>query len=186
MLHTDISSFKHQSLLCANGLNVHVSCIRILFVILLHFSFSPLFMFSTKLMLSPRSPLSILKGLRQVICPVQFNPTAQVPHYHHIYRSFSTTAQIIAQEYRLKGLTSLDLKPGEKKEVEVEGIEGGKVLLCNVGGKVTAVESKCRYRTNTSIYRFLTLPRYTLRRTTGKGCLDLRWTKLACCNSRAV
>ncbi|PMD23607.1 hypothetical protein NA56DRAFT_643691 [Hyaloscypha hepaticicola] len=51
----------------------------------------------------------------------------------------------MAQDYQLKGLSSLDLKPGEKKEVEVEGIEGGKVLLCNVGGKVTALGSKCTH-----------------------------------------
>ena len=51
----------------------------------------------------------------------------------------------MAQEYKLKGLSSIDLKPGEKKEVEVEGIEGGKVLLLNVGGKVTAVGNKCTH-----------------------------------------
>ena len=41
----------------------------------------------------------------------------------------------MAQEYKLKGLSSLDLKPGEKREVEVEGVDEGKVLLCNVGGR---------------------------------------------------
>lgn len=51
----------------------------------------------------------------------------------------------MAQEYKLKGLASLDLKPGEKREVEVEGIEEGKVLLCNVGGKVSALGSKCTH-----------------------------------------
>ncbi|CZT41532.1 probable rhodocoxin reductase [Rhynchosporium secalis] len=51
----------------------------------------------------------------------------------------------MAQEYKLKGLSSLDLKPGEKREVEVEGIEEGKVLLCNVGGKVSAIGSKCTH-----------------------------------------
>ncbi|KAB8290789.1 hypothetical protein EYC80_008426 [Monilinia laxa] len=51
----------------------------------------------------------------------------------------------MAQEYKLKDLNTLDLQPGEKKEVEVEGIEGGKVLLCNVGGKVTAVGHKCTH-----------------------------------------
>lgn len=51
----------------------------------------------------------------------------------------------MAQEYKLKGITSLDLKPGEKKEVEVEGIEEGKVLLCNVDGKITAIGSKCTH-----------------------------------------
>ncbi|KAH7419869.1 hypothetical protein BKA64DRAFT_562384 [Cadophora sp. MPI-SDFR-AT-0126] len=51
----------------------------------------------------------------------------------------------MAQEYKLKGLASLDLRPGEKKEVEVEGIEEGKVLLCNVGGKISALGSKCTH-----------------------------------------
>ncbi|KAF4625173.1 hypothetical protein G7Y89_g12997 [Cudoniella acicularis] len=51
----------------------------------------------------------------------------------------------MAQEYKLKGLTSLNLNLGEKREIEVEGIEGGKVLLCNVGGKTTAIGSKCTH-----------------------------------------
>lgn len=50
----------------------------------------------------------------------------------------------MAQEYKLKGLNSLDLKVGEKREVEVEGIEG-KVLLCNVEGRVSALGSKCTH-----------------------------------------
>ncbi|KAK3317143.1 cytochrome P450 [Cercophora scortea] len=44
----------------------------------------------------------------------------------------------MAQEYKLKGVTSLDLKPGEKQEVEVEGLEA-KVLLLNAGGTVQAI-----------------------------------------------
>lgn len=51
----------------------------------------------------------------------------------------------MASEYKLKGLTSLDLKPGEKQEVEVEGVEEGKILLCNVGGKISAIGSKCTH-----------------------------------------
>ena len=51
----------------------------------------------------------------------------------------------MAQEYKLKGITTLDLRLGEKREVEVEGIEEGKVLLCNVGGKVSAIGSKCTH-----------------------------------------
>ncbi len=51
----------------------------------------------------------------------------------------------MAQEYKLKGLSSLDLNPGEKREVEVEGIEEGKVLLCNVGGKHSALGAKCTH-----------------------------------------
>ena len=49
------------------------------------------------------------------------------------------------QEYKLKGLESLDLGSGEKREVEVEGIEGAKVLLVNVGGKTTALGTRCTH-----------------------------------------
>jgi nitrite reductase/ring-hydroxylating ferredoxin subunit len=51
----------------------------------------------------------------------------------------------MGEEYKLKGLTSLDLQAGDKLEVEVEGVEGGKVLLVNVGGKTTALGSKCTH-----------------------------------------
>lgn len=50
-----------------------------------------------------------------------------------------------AQEYKLKGVTSLNLGEGHKQEVEVEGIEGGKVLLLNAAGTVQAVGSKCTH-----------------------------------------
>ena len=56
-----------------------------------------------------------------------------------------TTAKAMAQEYKIVGLSSLDLKTGEKREVEVEGIEEGKVLLANVGGKTHALSSKCTH-----------------------------------------
>lgn len=67
------------------------------------------------------------------------------PHNH--FRSFSETARIAnMSSYKVKDLTSLaSLGKGEKKEVELEGIEDGKVLLCNVGGKVSAVGSKCTH-----------------------------------------
>ena len=51
----------------------------------------------------------------------------------------------MAQEYKVKGLSSLDLKSGEKREVEVEGIEGGKVLLAKVGETTHVVSSKCTH-----------------------------------------
>lgn len=51
----------------------------------------------------------------------------------------------MAQEYKIKDLSSLDLLPGAKKEVEVEGIENGKVLLVNVKGKIQAVGAKCTH-----------------------------------------
>ncbi|KFA68344.1 hypothetical protein S40285_02527 [Stachybotrys chlorohalonatus IBT 40285] len=51
----------------------------------------------------------------------------------------------MAQEYKLKDLSSLSLSPGAKQEVEVEGIENGKVLLVNAGGKIQALGSKCTH-----------------------------------------
>jgi Rieske Fe-S protein len=54
-------------------------------------------------------------------------------------------ASIMTKEFQLKGLTSLDLKPGEKKEAEVEGLEGAKVLLVNAGNKISAFSPKCTH-----------------------------------------
>ncbi|KAL8769127.1 MAG: hypothetical protein Q9209_004761 [Squamulea sp. 1 TL-2023] len=51
----------------------------------------------------------------------------------------------MAQEYKIKGLSALDLKNGEKREVEVEGIENGKVLLARVGGTTHAMSSNCTH-----------------------------------------
>jgi nitrite reductase/ring-hydroxylating ferredoxin subunit len=58
---------------------------------------------------------------------------------------FGTSAtRAMAQDYKLKGVTSLDLKPGAKQEVEVEGLDA-KVLLVNAGGKVQALGPKCTH-----------------------------------------
>ncbi|KAL9006872.1 MAG: hypothetical protein Q9188_000403 [Gyalolechia gomerana] len=51
----------------------------------------------------------------------------------------------MAQEYKLKGLSALDLKNGEKREVEVDGIENGKVLLARVGNTTHAMSSNCTH-----------------------------------------
>ncbi|MCJ1299461.1 hypothetical protein MMC08_002253 [Hypocenomyce scalaris] len=51
----------------------------------------------------------------------------------------------MAQEYKLKSLSSLDLKDGEKREVEVDGVENGKVLLLKQGGKTHAMSSNCTH-----------------------------------------
>lgn len=59
--------------------------------------------------------------------------------------AFATSFHIMAQEYKLKGITALDLKNGDKKEVELEGIEGGKVLLTKVQGKVHATSANCTH-----------------------------------------
>lgn len=56
-----------------------------------------------------------------------------------------TTVRNMAHEYKIKDLPSLDLKAGEKREVEVEGIEQGKVLLANVNGKTHALSSNCTH-----------------------------------------
>jgi len=91
--------------------------------------------FPASFMLSPR--LFINSSLRHF--------ARQTAPRNQFIQAFGTTSRIMAQEYKLKGLSSIDLKPGEKREVEVEGIEEGKVLLLNVGGKVTAVGNKCTH-----------------------------------------
>ena len=51
----------------------------------------------------------------------------------------------MAQEFKVKELSSLDLKDGEMKQVELEGVEQGKVLLANSGGKIHATSSNCTH-----------------------------------------
>lgn len=51
----------------------------------------------------------------------------------------------MAQQFALKGISSIDLKDGELKEVEVEGIENGKVLLSKFQGKVHATTAHCTH-----------------------------------------
>lgn len=43
--------------------------------------------------------------------------------------NFTTSAAAMATEFKVKGLTSLNLKNGDKQEVEIEGVEGGKALV---------------------------------------------------------
>ena len=92
--------------------------------------------------------------------PFPFNPTYMPPLFLLLTKfalrspsrfsklpifPFSTAARAMAQEYKIKGLSSLDLKSGEKREVEVEGIENGKVLLARVGDKTHAMSSNCTH-----------------------------------------
>ncbi|TKA62160.1 hypothetical protein B0A55_02876 [Friedmanniomyces simplex] len=51
----------------------------------------------------------------------------------------------MAQEFKLKGLTSLELKNGQKQEAEVEGIENGKVLLLKHDGEIHALNPNCTH-----------------------------------------
>ena len=62
-----------------------------------------------------------------------------------ITRPLSTTLARMAQEFKLKGLTNLDLKNGDKQECEVEGIEGGKVLVVKSEDVVTALNANCTH-----------------------------------------
>ena len=48
-------------------------------------------------------------------------------------------------EFKLKDLTSLNLKNGDKVQAEVEGIEGGKVLLVKVADRVHALNANCTH-----------------------------------------
>ncbi|KAJ5201528.1 Pyridine nucleotide-disulfide oxidoreductase dimerization [Penicillium cinerascens] len=52
----------------------------------------------------------------------------------------------MSQEYKLKDISSLaSVSPYEKREVEVEGIEDGKVLLLNHDGQVHALSPRCTH-----------------------------------------
>lgn len=59
--------------------------------------------------------------------------------------TFSTTTLKMAQEYKIKDLTSINLKDGQMQEAELEGLEGGKVLLLNSTGKIHATSSNCTH-----------------------------------------
>lgn len=51
----------------------------------------------------------------------------------------------MAQEWKLKDLSKLDLNNYDKVEAEVEGIEGGKVVLVKVSDKVHALNANCTH-----------------------------------------
>jgi NADPH-dependent 2,4-dienoyl-CoA reductase/sulfur reductase-like enzyme/nitrite reductase/ring-hydroxylating ferredoxin subunit len=51
----------------------------------------------------------------------------------------------MAQEWKLKNLTKLDLKNNDKVEAEVEGIEGGKVLLVKTKDQIHALNANCTH-----------------------------------------
>ena len=51
----------------------------------------------------------------------------------------------MAQEFKVKNLTNLNLEDGEMKEVEVDGIENGKVLLLSTGGNVHVTSANCTH-----------------------------------------
>ncbi|KAF8254155.1 hypothetical protein K440DRAFT_639920 [Wilcoxina mikolae CBS 423.85] len=54
------------------------------------------------------------------------------------------TTTIQQKEFKLK-LDNINLKDGDKVEAEVEGLEGGKVLLLKVNGSLRALGTKCTH-----------------------------------------
>jgi len=62
------------------------------------------------------------------------------------HRYFSITTFKMAQEFKLKDITTLsNLKNCDKQEAEVEGIEGGKVVIVKVQDQVHALNANCTH-----------------------------------------
>lgn len=59
--------------------------------------------------------------------------------------TFTTTSRAMAQEFKVKGLSSLNLKNGDKQEVELEGVEGGKALILKIQDKIHATSANCTH-----------------------------------------
>ena len=62
-----------------------------------------------------------------------------------LLRPYSVTTLRMAQEWKLKDLSKLDLKNGDKVEAEVEGIDGGKVVLVKVKDQIHALNANCTH-----------------------------------------
>jgi NADPH-dependent 2,4-dienoyl-CoA reductase/sulfur reductase-like enzyme/nitrite reductase/ring-hydroxylating ferredoxin subunit len=60
-----------------------------------------------------------------------------------ISRSLSTS-RTMAQEYKLK-VDDVALAPGQKQEVEIEGLDGAKILMVNIDGDISAVAPRCTH-----------------------------------------
>jgi hypothetical protein len=73
-------------------------------------------------------------------------PCTKPPIYLHTQRAhFSHTLRNMATAYKLKDLTSVDLKNGQKAEYEVERIEGGEVLLVKAQDGLHAMSPNCTH-----------------------------------------
>ncbi|OJD17644.1 hypothetical protein AJ78_02294 [Emergomyces pasteurianus Ep9510] len=71
---------------------------------------------------------------------------ARINHFSTSPQSFTATSKMssTSSTFKIKGLTSLDL-PSDKIEVEVEGIEKGKLLLLKHGGQIHALTANCTH-----------------------------------------
>ena len=136
-----------QQCSCNDDIQVH----RLAFPICTLWSYSPNrcphhhhFLYMPPLLL-PHLPRFIFRGRSWLVRWDRRSPSRLSLINHSITSTFTSSARIMAQEYQIKGLSKLDLKNGEKREVEVEGIEDGKVLLANLDGKTHAMSPKCTH-----------------------------------------
>jgi len=85
--------------------------------------------------------MQLLRFLQPLRSPFKLplSPTISLP------RAFHSTAAVMAREFKLKDVANLNLKNGEKKEVEIEGVEGSKVLLLKVQDQVHATSANCTH-----------------------------------------
>lgn len=75
---------------------------------------------------------------------LRVSPAVQATSLHTL-RYYCVTNTRMAQEFKLKGLTKLDLKNGDKVEAEVEGIEKGKVVIVKINDQVHALNANCTH-----------------------------------------
>ena len=90
----------------------------------------------------PRSYFRALASSLPRSVPKLFVRPPRAPLQSH---PFSITLPAMATEFKLKELSKLDLNNGDKVEAEVEGIEGGKVLLVKVQDKIHALNANCTH-----------------------------------------
>lgn len=84
--------------------------------------------------------------LRPFVLRQAFKPLLRTQYKPSTFKAtFGTSSRIMAQEFKLKELTGINLKNGQKQECEIEGIENGKVLLAKVNGEVHAMSPNCTH-----------------------------------------
>lgn len=86
--------------------------------------------------LNPTAPYVYLKNLPILSAAAQSTEPSSL--------NFRRTLAVMATEYQLKFQGNPnDIPNGHKVEVEVDGIEGGKVLLLKVNGNLKALSPRC-------------------------------------------
>ncbi|KAI1372877.1 hypothetical protein F4677DRAFT_462638 [Hypoxylon crocopeplum] len=94
--------------------------------------------------MNPARALILRPSVARVFLRPKFEPVPKL-QANYLARPISISAPRAMPQFRLKDVSSLSLQLGEKREVEVEGVEGGKVLLLNAGGRISAVGPKCTH-----------------------------------------